>query len=274
MKPAAFDYVRPRDVGEAVRALAGNPGAKVLAGGQTLGPMLNLRLAQPALLVDITRIAELATVRNEQGGVTIGAIVTHAAIEDGLAPALSGAAGVFLRRVARGIAYRAVRTRGTVGGSVAHADPAADWISAFALLGCEVEIARPGGRRRMGIADFVRGAMEADLAADELVAGVRVPRFSAAARFGYHKICRKVGEFAEAIGAVAIDREAGMARAVAGASGGRPLAINLGEQAGAEPVSIGDMERMLRAAGFSGDAYELKLAAVAVQRAHREALGQ
>lgn len=274
MKPAAFEYVRPRDVGEAVRALAGNTGAKVLAGGQTLGPMLNLRLAQPALLVDITRIAELAAVREEQGGVTVGAIVTHAAIEDGLVPALTGPAGAFLRRVARGIAYRAVRTRGTVGGSVAHADPAADWISAFALLGCEVEVAGPGGRRRVEIADFVRGAMEADLAVDELVAGVRVPRFSAAARFGYHKICRKVGEFADAIGAVAIDPEVRVARAVAGAVGGRPLAVDLGDRPADEPVSTGDMEIKLRAAGFGGDAYELKLAAVAIQRAHREALAQ
>ena len=120
----------------------------MLAGGQTLGPMLNLRLAQPALLVDITRIPELAAVHEDGDAVTIGATVTHAAIEDGRVPDPTGG---FLARVARGIAYRAVRTRGTIGGSLAHADPAADWLSCLTALGAEVVIAGAGGsapRRR------------------------------------------------------------------------------------------------------------------------------
>ena len=120
------------------------PDAKVLAGGQTLGPMLNLRLAQPALLVDITRIPELAAVSEDADAVTIGATVTHAAIEDGRVPDPTGG---FLARVARGIAYRAVRTRGTIGGSLAHADPAADWLSCLAALGAEVVIAGAGRQR-------------------------------------------------------------------------------------------------------------------------------
>ena len=138
MKPVAFDYARPASVAEALRMLAGNAEAKVLAGGQTLGPMLNLRLAQPALLVDITRIPELAAVTEDADAVTIGATVTHAAIEDGR---VTDPTGGFLRRVARGIAYRAVRTRGTIGGSLAHADPAADWLSCLTALGAEVLIA-------------------------------------------------------------------------------------------------------------------------------------
>ena len=272
MKPAAFEYVRPRDVAEAVRALGAAPGAKVLAGGQTLGPMLNLRLAQPAVLVDITRIAELAAVAEDSHSVTLGAIVTHAAIEDGL---IKDPTGGFLARVARGIAYRAVRTRGTIGGSLAHADPAADWISTLAALGADVEVAGAGGRRRVAVADFVRGAMEADLGAEELVVVVRIPRFSKAARFGFHKICRKMGEFADAIGVVAIDSEAGLARAVAGATGGKPLVMHLpagdsGQRA--EALSVGEAEALLRRASFAGDAFDLKLAAVALQRAHREAL--
>jgi aerobic carbon-monoxide dehydrogenase medium subunit len=272
MKPAAFDYVRPRDVAGAVRALGAAPGAKVLAGGQTLGPMLNLRLAQPAVLVDITRIGELAAVAEDSHSVTLGAIVTHAAIEDGLTKDPTGG---FLARVARGIAYRAVRTRGTIGGSLAHADPAADGISTLAALGADVEVAGAGGRRRVAVADFVRGAMEADLGAEELVVGVRIPRFSKAARFGFHKICRKVGEFADAIGVVAIDPEARCARAVAGATGGKPLAMDLpGGDSGqrAEALSVSEAEALLRGANFAGDAYHLKLAAVALQRAHREAL--
>src|SRR6478672_1924478 len=142
MKPVAFDYARPTSVAEAVRMLAGTPGAKVLAGGQTLGPMLNLRLAQPALLVDVTRIPELAAVSENADAVTIGATVTHAAIEDGRVPDPTGG---FLARVARGIAYRAVRTRGTIGGSLAHADPAADWLSCLSVLGAHVVIAGAAG---------------------------------------------------------------------------------------------------------------------------------
>src|SRR4030081_778439 len=111
MKPVAFDYARPTSGPEAVQMLAANPQAKVLAGGQTLGPMLNLRLAQPALLVDITRIPELAAVSQDADAVTIGGTVPHAAIEDGRVPDPTGG---FLARVARGIAYRAVRTRGTI----------------------------------------------------------------------------------------------------------------------------------------------------------------
>ncbi|MBO0739911.1 MAG: FAD binding domain-containing protein, partial [Hyphomicrobiaceae bacterium] len=113
MKPVAFAYARPASVGEAARMLAAEPGAKVLAGGQTLGPILNLRLAQPVLLIDIARIPELAAVTEDADGATIGATVTHAAIEDGRVPDPTGG---FLARVARGIAYRAVRTRGTIGG--------------------------------------------------------------------------------------------------------------------------------------------------------------
>src|SRR5262249_6319179 len=140
MKPTPFEYARPRDVAEAVRMLCTEQGAKILAGGQTLGPMLNFRLARPDLLVDITHIAELAAVSQDKEAVTIGATVTHAAIEDGRAPDPTRG---FLPRVARGIGYRAVRTRGTMGGSLAHADPASDWLSCLTALGAEVEVAGP-----------------------------------------------------------------------------------------------------------------------------------
>jgi len=220
MKPAAFDYVRPSTVAEALDALRGTPGARVLAGGQTLGPMLNLRLAQPALLVDITRIPELAAVTEEADGVTIGATVTHAAIEDRRSPDPTGG---FLARVARGIGYRAVRTRGTIGGSLAHADPSADWLACLTALRAEVAIAGSGGRRRVPIAGFVRGAMETELAPGELVIGVRIPRLPRGARFGFHKICRKAGEFADAIGVVIADPDGSCVCVSAGATTNPPL---------------------------------------------------
>jgi carbon-monoxide dehydrogenase medium subunit len=278
MKPAPFEYARPASIEDAVALLAGAAGAKLLAGGQTLGPMLNLRLVQPALLVDITRIAELAAAESNAEWVAIGATVTHAAIEDRRAP-LSEPLATFLARVAGGIAYRAVRTRGTIGGSLAHADPAADWLSCLIALDAEAAIAGRAGKRKAALADLVRGAMETGLAEDELLVSVRVPKLSRGARFGFHKICRKTGEFADAIGVAAFDPERGMARLVAGAGSGPPVVLDgaevgLGEKGtGKGRPDTAALERALAKAGLGGDAYELRLHAVALRRAMEEAFG-
>jgi len=268
MKPAPFEYVRPQTVAEAVAMLADRSDAKVLAGGQTLGPMLNLRLAQPALLIDITRIPELAAVDEDTESITIGATVTHAAIEDGR---ISDPAGGFLARVARGIGYRAVRTRGTIGGSLAHADPAADWLSCLTALGADVLIEGSGGRRRLPLSGLMRGAMESELEPDELITGIRLPKFSARARFGFHKICRKTGEFADAIGVLVDDPESAYFCAVAGATTGRPLVMEMRTAPGPKILTMDEACLLLQRAHFSGDAYDLKLHAVALQRAYREA---
>jgi carbon-monoxide dehydrogenase medium subunit len=267
MKPVAFDYARPAGIDEAVALLAANPDAKVLAGGQTLGPMLNLRLAQPALLIDITRIAELAAVREEANAIVLGATVTHASVEDGRVPDPTHG---FMPRVARGIAYRAVLSRGTIGGSLAHADPAADWLSCLTALGAEVLVHGAQGARSVALAGFMRGAMETELAHDELVVGIRIPKFSKAARFGYHKICRKSGEFAEAIGVVVDDPERAFFRAVVGATTGPPLIPEM-SVADFKAISVGNPEAILKAAHYTGDAYELKIHAVALKRAYQEA---
>jgi carbon-monoxide dehydrogenase medium subunit len=269
MKPVAFDYARPASVAEALQMLGGRPDAKVLAGGQTLGPMLNLRLAQPALLVDITRIPELAAVSENADAITIGATVTHAAIEDGRVPDPTGG---FLARVARGIAYRAVRTRGTIGGSLAHADPAADWLSCLAALGAEVQIAGAGGNRRVALAGFVRGALETELAETELLTAARIPRFSREARFGFHKICRKTGEFADAIGVAVHDPARQLTRVAAGTSTGAPIVVEDVKLDRARPPGVGDLQLRLVQAGLEGDAYDLKLRATAVRRAIQQVL--
>jgi carbon-monoxide dehydrogenase medium subunit len=260
MKPVAFDYARPGSVADAVRLLGDNPEANILAGGQTLGPMLNLRLAQPALLVDITRIPELAAVTEHADAVALGATVTHAAIEDGRVPDPTRG---FLAEVARGIAYRAVRSRGTIGGSLAHADPAADWLSCLTALGAEIEATGPAGTRRLAVAQLVHGAMNTDLAADELLTAIRIPRFSPHARFGYHKICRKTGEFAEAIGVAVHDPERGIARLVASTSAGRPIVLD-GAPLDANPAHL---KQRLAQAGFAGDTYAINVHAAALQRA-------
>ena len=264
MKAARFDYVRPTTLPEALALLAETPDAKLLAGGQTLGPMLNLRLAQPPLLIDIARIAELAEVAEDRDGVTLGATITHAAIEDGrVADPTAG----FLARIAAGIGYRAVRTRGTIGGSLAHADPAADWLVALTALGAELNLAAPDSRRRVALTDFVEGAMQTVLKANELNTGVRLARFSPAARFGYHKICRKVGEFADAIAATAYDPERGGGRLAVSTLAGAPLLLEAPFGPPAGVPDIARLEAALRQAGFSGDAYETRLRAVAAQRA-------
>ncbi len=270
MKPAAFDYVRPATVTEALDALRSTPGARVLAGGQTLGPMLNLRLAQPALLVDITRIPELAAVAEEVDAVTIGATVTHAAVEDGRIPDPSGG---FLARVAHGIGYRAVRTRGTIGGSLAHADPSADWLACLTALRAEVVIAGAGGHRRAALPAFVRGAMQTELAQGELILGVRIPRLPRGARFGFHKICRKAGEFADAIGVVVGDPDGSCVCVSAGATTSRPLIMQL-ELDRKETLAANSARALLGSTGFAGDAFNLAVHTTALKRALDEAFSQ
>ena len=173
MKAARFDYVRPSDVGQALAALAKAEGsAKVLAGGQSLGPMLNLRLARPSLLVDVSRLEILA--RLEEFGRTwrIGAGVTHSRIED-MRGQLVG--GEMLCEVAASIAYRAIRNRGTIGGSVAHADPASDWPLALGALGATVNVRGIGGARAIPVAQFVLGAYTTVLRDDEISRRSRIP---------------------------------------------------------------------------------------------------
>ena len=223
MKPGAFDFVRASSLGEASRLLAeGNGAARLVAGAQSLGPMLNLRLAQPQLLIDITGIPELTRIEDGDDAVTIGACVTTANIEDGRLP---GRGLDALPKVAGQIAYRAVRNRGTIGGSLCHADPAADWVSSLCALGAECLIASASGNRRLTADEFVTGAYEVALAPSEILEAIRIPRLSSGGRFGYYKVCRKTGEFALAIGAVLNDRERGQFRIVLGATKGRPIVV-------------------------------------------------
>jgi carbon-monoxide dehydrogenase medium subunit len=220
MKSAAFDYARPHDVGEALGLLAQAKGdAKVLAGGQSLGPMLNLRLARPGLLIDISRLDELRGIEDAGDAWRIGAAVTHSEIEDAHG-ALRG--GEMLVEVAAGIAYRAVRNRGTIGGSLAHADPAGDWPLALAALGADVVLRGPAGERSVPAATVITAAFTTEVRDDEIITAVVVPKLSGAARFGYFKFCRKTGEFPEASSAVAIDLEQDAARVYLGALSGPP----------------------------------------------------
>lgn len=224
MKPAFFDYIRAASVKDAASALrAAEGGGKLIAGGQSLGPMLNLRLVQPRIVIDIAGIPELAEVAEDKDGVSIGAAVTAAAIEDRRIPT---DAAPMLPRIAGGIAYRAVRNRGTIGGSLCHADPAADWVNTLTALGAACVISNAlGATRKLGVENFVTAAFENALAEDEILERVVVPRTSKGARFGYTKISRKSGKFAMASGIVLFDPEREVFRAVMGATDGKPILV-------------------------------------------------
>ena len=223
MKAAAFAYERPADLNAALALMANAEGmTRIIAGGQSLGPMLNLRLVEPDLIVDISGLSELKQAERHSDELVIGACITHGDIEDGRIPDVTRGA---MQRVAGAIAYRAVRNRGTIGGSLSHADPAADWISALAALGAKVTLRSFAGARDLAIADFVTGALESALRPGEIVEAVRVPAMTPSAQWGYVKACRKTGEFAHAIAAVLIDPESASARAVIGAVEAPPIVL-------------------------------------------------
>ena len=264
MKPAKFEYEKPRHLDDAVKLLASSNGeGKIIAGGQSLGPILNLRLAQPALLIDVRGLAELSGVQDERDAVVYGATTTHAAIEDGRVP---DCANGLLRKVARGIAYRAVRNRGTMGGSLAHADPAADWLNVMVLLDAKIELFSQRGRRSVRATALVDGPLSTVIAADEILTSIRVTKLSSKARWSYYKFNRKPGEFADAIAAFVIDETRGVVRGIVGATTAAPYPI-----ADARPFIGGfDATKAAHAvtnAGFIAGSYEYQVHLVALKRA-------
>ena len=279
MKPAPFDYHRARDVEDAIAAMHGHDGvANILAGGQSLVPMLNLRLASATLLVDVTGVEELK--RGDQNGdaVTLGACVTHAAIEDGHVP--DPARGL-MPRIARGIAYRAVRNRGTIGGSVALADPSAEWIVTLLALDAAFHVRSASGSRDIPAADFFLGAYTTALPEDAILTAVRIPQLTGAARFGFYKVCRKTGEFATSLAIAVCDPERGIFRVALGGTSGAPMRLTgverllndlngWDDRAAVKLRAAADTD--LTASGRAFNADSRRLYATTVTRAVREAV--
>lgn len=197
MKPAAFDYMRVRSLEQALDLLARHgEDARVLAGGQSLVPTLNMRLSAPAILVDINPLSDLGTVESDRAWLSVGAMVRHARL--GRNAEVARAAPLLALAVPH-IAHPAIRNRGTVGGSVAFADPAAELPACLLALDGEVEIAGPGGAsRRVPAEDFFKGLYETDLDEGELLTAVRVPAAEPEARFGFAEIARRHGDYAMA----------------------------------------------------------------------------
>jgi aerobic carbon-monoxide dehydrogenase medium subunit len=221
MKAAIFDYAVPKTVAEA-SALLASGGAAAIAGGQSLVPMLNLRVALPDLLVDIGRLQELKEVAATPANIRIGALTTHATIEDGKLPE---AFGGLMQKVASKISYRAVRNHGTIGGSVALADPASDWSGCLMALGAHVRISGLKGTRTQPISEFVLGQYSTSLAADELILGFDVPRPAATLRWGFFKVVRKSGAFADSIAFAVAHGRGGPVSVVLAAAADRPCLL-------------------------------------------------
>jgi carbon-monoxide dehydrogenase medium subunit len=267
MKAARFDYLRPGGIEEALAALAKSESAKLLAGGQSLGPMLNLRLARPALLIDVSRLGAIQQIEDTGRAWRIGAGVTHARLEDGRGR-LPG--GEMLCEVAAAIAYRSVRNRGTIGGSLAHADPAGDWPLALSALGATVNIRGPAPRRVL-VERFIQAAFTTALAPNEIIESIDVPKLSPAGRYGFYKFCRKTGEFAEASAAAVLDPQSGAARIFLGALRGTPQPLTaLARQLAEHAESAASPEAVSQALSHSVrdlDPVEHGMAAAAVERA-------
>ena len=194
-----------------------------IAGGQSLLPMLNLRVALIDLLVDISRLDDLKTVTETPDSVWLGALTTHAAIEDGKTPDIFSG---LMRRVAGQISYRAVRNHGTIGGSVALADPAADWPCCLIALDATLRIVGRNGVRVERVADFIHDSYATTLTTGDIIMGFDIPAPKAPLRWGFAKVARKSGAFAQSIAIAVTQGKDGPVSAALGAAGPRPLSAD------------------------------------------------
>jgi len=193
VKPAPFAYLRPQSLPEALAALAGEPNAKVLAGGQSLVPLLSMRLAAPSLLVDINGLPGLADIRVTGEGVRLGALARHA---DVLASAEARRVQPLLAMALENVAHATIRNRGTTVGSIVHADAAAEMPVVLKLLGGSVEVASVRGTRTIHADDLYVGPLESSLAHDEVAVSAYFPALPAGAGVAFEEIARRHGDYA------------------------------------------------------------------------------
>jgi carbon-monoxide dehydrogenase medium subunit len=251
MKPPPFDYVQAESVEAAVAALAQAGGdAKIIAGGQSLVPMLNFRLLRPSLLVDVNRIAALSFLEDNGDSVHIGALVRHRELE--VSPLIAKFFPVVVEAMGH-VAHLAIRNRGTIGGSLSHADPAAELPMLAVLLGAEFTIVSPRGARIVPAEAFFLGVLSTALAEDELLAAVRFPKLPAGSGWGFVEVARRHGDFALAAVAATVslrDGTVASARIAMMGVGDTPLrasqaeALVVGEAVGpALLAAVGDAAR-------------------------------
>jgi aerobic carbon-monoxide dehydrogenase medium subunit len=229
VKPSSFGYSRPESVAEAVAILASiGPDGKVLAGGQSLVPLLNLRLAAPSHLVDINRLAELAFISVAGGQVTVGALARHAEV---LRDSLAAAAQPLLRQALTLVAHPVIRNRGTTVGSIVHADPSGEMTAVLALLGGSVRLASTGGERTVHARDFFLGPLESDVRPDELAVEASFPVLPPRAGCAFTEVSRRHGDYAVCGVAALVELDGdgliGSARAAYLSVAGTPVVLDL-----------------------------------------------
>jgi CO/xanthine dehydrogenase FAD-binding subunit len=251
VKPAPFDYRAPASVDEALRLLG--PDSTVLAGGQSLVPLLNLRLARPELVVDVNGIGELDYIRDERGMLRIGAMTRQVALERS---ELVRRGWPLLNKAIRLVGHAQIRARGTVGGSIAHADPAAELPVALTALGAGIHLRSLGGTRAVKASEFFLGPLYTVREPDELLTEIEVPQQPDGAGSGFAEQARTHGDFATA-GAAAVV-----------APGGSAAVVLLG--AGPVPVRAEAAERALADGAAPSEA--AALAAQGIEDEHRRAL--
>jgi carbon-monoxide dehydrogenase medium subunit len=201
MIPPAFDYVVPKSLPEAVSLLSKNGEAKILAGGQSLIPMMRFRLASPPLLIDINRLTDLEYIREADGWLKIGALTREAELD---ASQLVHDRYPLLADTTHVVADPLVRNLSTLGGNLAHADPANDHPATMLAYGAQIVATGPGGQRLIPATDFFLGPFESALASDEILTEIRIPAYQPNSAGAYFKLERKVGDFATAAVAVQI----------------------------------------------------------------------
>jgi aerobic carbon-monoxide dehydrogenase medium subunit len=283
-RPAEFTYHRPTRLDEAIGLLAGDGDTRPLAGGHSLLPLMKLRLAEPAALVDIGRIPGLDAIEVEREELRIGALATHASVA---ASALVRERCHVLAVTAEGIGDRQVRNRGTIGGSLAHADPGADYPTVVTALGATVVLQGPNGKRDLAADDFVTGVFTTALESGELVTAVRVPVVDAGTGAAYEKHRHPASGYAVAGVAVVAriaDGKCVGARVTVGGVTGTPVRATEAEQVmiGIAPVdeaAIGAAAEKVPAAlsgaladTYASSEYRVYLAQVLAKRAIKAAL--
>ena len=244
MKPAPFGYVKARSLDEAIGLLGEHRNeARLLAGGQSLLPTLNMRLSAPRMLVDLNGIAGLDQIGCRGGTIEIGAMVRYAQAEQ--ASEISRYAPLIARALPQ-IAHPAIRNRGTIGGSIALADPAAELPACLLALDGEVELAGPKGKRVVAAEDFFKGLFETAIAADEVLTAIRFPVATTTSRYGFAEFARRHGDYAMvglAASARAEKRELADLRLVYFGVGTKPLRARNAEAA----LARGDLDRAVSA---------------------------
>ena len=231
MFAAEFEYRKAGSIADAVRLLSENPDAKLLAGGHSLIPLMRFRLARPEVVIDIGGIDGLRGITVAGDHINIGALTTHAEIANS---AEVQQANGLLAEAAGGIGDPAVRNRGTIGGNLAHADPASDWATVLTALGATVSVQGPSGSRTIAVGDFVEDAFATALAADELITTVSVPTLAANQRAEYAKMAHPASFYAVVGGAVVVTMDGDRCTAASVAVGGltpRPVKAAAVEQA-------------------------------------------